>query len=260
MNLTILENLIWASSFASNLTLLLVLIIKGRWRRFPFFTAWIVFQVLLTISLFALYRLGDDALYSKVYWSTGTIDFLLQLCVIVEMSRIVLRPAGVWIYSTRKRFTLLAVSGTLLAITVTFILHPEAHTSLEVWEMRADLFTSLMFVEVFLAMMGTANKLGLRWSMHVMRLGQGLLAWATVAVVVDALHTLLGHYRWFSALENVRSIVWVVAAIYWIFGFWKPEPESSMPPRNAEKYLVDLHQQVQYDLARTEGSHLRGRE
>ena len=260
MNLTILENLIWASSFASNLVLLLVLIIKERWRRFPFFTAWIVFQVLLTITLFVLYRLGENALYSEVYWSTGAIDFLLQLCIIVEMSRIVLRPAGIWIYSTRKRFILLAVSGTLFAIAATFILHPEAHTSVEVWEMRADLFTSLMFIEVFLAMMGTANKLGLRWSTHVMKLGQGLLAWATVGVVVDALHTLLGRYRWFSALDDVRSIVWVVAATYWIFGFWKPERESKAPLNKAEKYLVDLHEQVQYDLARTEGTRLRGRE
>jgi hypothetical protein len=260
MNVTAIENLIWASSFASNLILLLVLIIKGRWRKFPFFTTWIGFQVLLTITLFALYRLGENALYSKVYWSTGVIDFLLQLCIVVEMSRIILRPAGVWIYSTRKRFTLLAVSGTLVALVATFILHPEAHTSLEVWEMRADLFTSLMFVEVFLAMMGTANKLGLRWSLHVAKLGQGLLVWATVGVLVDALHTLLGRYRWFGALEDVRGIVWIVAAVYWIAGFWKPERESGPSSKNAGKYLVDLHEQVQYDLARTQGSRSRGRE
>lgn len=260
MNLSTLDNLIWVSGFVLNLALLLVLIIKGRGRKFPFFTIWIGFQVLLTITLFALYRLGENALYSKVYWTTGIIDFLLQLCIVVEMSRIILRPVGVWIYSTRKRFLLLAVVGTLFAIAATFILHPEARTSVEIWEMRADLFTSLMFVEVFLAMMGTANKLSLRWSTHVMKLGQGLLAWATVGVVVDALHTLLGRYRWFSALDDARSIVWVAAAIYWIFGFWKPEDEPKPPSKNAEKYLVDLHAQVQYDLARTEGSHSRGRE
>jgi hypothetical protein len=260
MNVTAIENLIWASSFGSNLVLLLVLIIKERWRRFRFFTTWIAFQVLLTITLFALYRLGENALYSKVYWSTGIIDFLLQLCIIVEMSRIILRPAGVWIYRTRKRFTLLAVSGTLVALVATFILHPEAHTSVGVWEMRADLFTSLMFVEVFLAMMGTANRLSLPWSTHVVKLGQGLLAWATVGVLVDALHTLLGRYRWFGALEDVRGIVWIVAAIYWIFWFWKPERESGTSWKHPEKYLVDLHEQVKYDLARTEGSRLRGRE
>ena len=260
MNLSILENLLWALGFVSNLTLLLVLIVKGRWRNFLFFTTWIGFQVLLTITLFALYRLGENGLYSKVYWSTGIIDFLLQLCIIVEMSRIVLRPAGTWVYRTRKRFTLLALFGTLLATAATFILHPEAHTTLEVWEMRADLFTSLMFVEVFLAMMGTANRLSLRWSTHVVKLGQGLLAWATVGVLVDALHTLLGRYQWFSALENVRDIVWIAATIYWIFGFWKPERESGIPLKNGKEYLVDLHQQVQYDLARTEGSRSRGRE
>jgi hypothetical protein len=260
MNLTTVENITWASGFACNVLLLFVLVIKERWRKFAFFTTWIGFQVLLTITLFVLYRQGENTLYSKVYWSTGVIDFLLQLCIVVEMSRIVLRPAGVWISSTRKRFVLLTVAGTFLALAATFILHPEAHTSLEVWEMRADLFTSLMFVEVFLAMMGTANKLGLPWSTHVMRLGQGLLAWATIAVVVDALHTLLGRYQWFGALEDLRSIVWIAAAVYWIFGFWKPEREFVMPLENAENYLIDLHDQVQYDLSRTEGSRSRGRE
>jgi len=252
MKITTLENVVWASSFVLNACLLLVLVAKQRWREFRFFTAWIAFQVVLTIALFVIYREGSSRLYSQVYWSTGILDFLLQICVVVEMARIVLRPTGTWIHAARNRFLFFAALGTLMAAGATFLLHPAAHTSLEVWELRADLFTSMMFVEVFLAMMGAANRLGLQWGTHVMGLGQGLLAWAGVAVVIDALHNLLGRYRWYSNLEDVRSIVWIAAVMYWIVIFWRPQKERLPLSPEMQKYLVDLHSQVGYDLSRTE--------
>jgi len=247
MNVTTFEDVVWALSFLVNACLLLVLVVKQRWKEFRFFTAWIAFQVLLTIALFAIYRWGSAKLYSKVYWSTGILDFLLQICVVTEIARIVLRSRGSWIHDSRKRFIFFAVLGTLFAASATFILHPSAHTSIEVWEMRADLFTSLMFCEVFLAMMGSANRLGLQWDTHVTGLGEGLLAWGSVAVIIDALHTFLGRYRWYALLEDLRSLVWIGAAVYWIIVFWRPQKEKPPLSPEMQKYLVDLHQRVKYD-------------
>lgn len=247
MNVTIFEDVVWALSFLVNACLLLVLVVKQRWREFPFFTAWMGFQVLLTVALFAIYRQGSAKLYSEVYWSTGILDFLLQICVVTEIARIVLRSRGTWIHDSRKRFIVFAVLGTLFAAAVTFIMHPSARTSNEVWEMRADLFTSLMFCEVFLAMMGSANRLSLQWDTHVMGLGEGLLAWGSVAVIIDAMHTFLGRYRWYALLEDLRSVVWIAAGIYWIIVFWRPQTEKPPLSPEMQKYLVDLHHRVQYD-------------
>jgi hypothetical protein len=257
MNVTVFENLVWASSFVINACLLFVLVAKRRWRAFRFFTAWIAFQVLLTITLFAIYRGGSAQLYRDVYWLTGILDFFLQISVVIEMAEIVLRPTGTWIRDARKRFVLFATGGTLVAVIATFVLHPSVHTSLEVWEMRADLFTSMMFVEIFLAMMGSANRLGLQWGTHVMGLGQGLLAWATVAVVVDALHNLLGRYQWYYSLEELRSVIWIAAGVYWIVIFWRPEKERLPLSPEMQKYLVALHSRVEYDLSRAERSSSR---
>jgi hypothetical protein len=254
MTVTAFENLVWAGSFLVNVCLLLILVVRQRWRKFCFFTAWIAFQVSLTIALFAIYREGSARLYSEVYWLTGILDFLLQICVVVEMARIVLRPTGAWIPEARKRFILAAILGTAVAVGSTFLVHPSARSTLEVWEMRADLFTSMMFVEVFLAMMGSANKLGLQWGTHVMGLGQGLLAWAAVAVLVDVSHNLLGRFRWYYGLEDLRSLIWIAAAVYWIVIFWRPEKERLPLSPEMQKYLVELHADVQYDLSRTEDS------
>jgi len=254
MNVTTFENVLWALGFLVNACLLLVLVVQQRWREFPFFTAWIAFQVLLTIALFTIYRQGSAKLYSEVYWSTGILDFLLQICVVIEIARIVLRSRGSWIHDSRKRFIFLAALGTLFAAAATFIMHPSAHTSIEVWEMRADLFTSLMFCEVFLAMMGSANRLRLQWNTHVMGLGEGLLAWGSIAVIIDASHSFLGRYRWYALLEDLRSIVWIGAGMYWIIVFWRPQKEKPPLSPEMQKYLVDLHSGVQYHRSEVEES------
>jgi len=254
MSVTVLENVVWAASFILNVCLLTVLVAKQRWREFRFFTAWIAFEVLLTIALYLIYREGSARLYSAVYWLTGIVDFLLQICVVLEMARIVLRPTGTWVHEARRRFFLFATLGTVVAASAAFLLHPSAHNSLEVWEMRANLFASLMFCEIFLAMMGAANHLGLQWGDHVMGLGQGLLAWASASVVVDVLHQFLGRYRWYTPLEDFRSIMWVVATVYWIVMFWRPQKQRLPLSPEIQKYLIDLHNRVEYDLSRSQGS------
>lgn len=257
MNVTTFENVLWALGFLVNACLLLVLVVKQRWREFPFFTAWIAFQVLLTIALFAIYRQGSAKLYSEVYWSTGVLDFLLQIFVVIEIARIVLRSRGSWIHDSHKRFIFFAVLGSLFAAGATFIMHPSAHTSIEVWEMRADLFTSLMFCEVFLAMMGSANRLRLQWDTHVMGLGEGLLAWGSSAVIIDALHSFLGRYRWYALLEDFRGVVWIAAGVYWIIVFWRPQKERPPVSPEMQKYLIDLHSGVQYHRSEVEESATR---
>ena len=77
--------------------------------------------------------------------------------------------------------------------------------------------------------------------------------WSAIAVLVDALHNVLGSYRWFTGLDNVRITVWTAAAIYWAVVFWKPERNRTRSPE-MEQYLLGLHRRVKFDLSRSEES------
>jgi hypothetical protein len=257
VNITIIQNVIWAFGFIVNVCLLLVLVGKQRWKQFCFFSAWIAFEVLLTITLFVVYRAGSVGLYSAIYWSTGILDFLLQLSVVIEMARIILRPTGTWVHDARKRFLLFGSLGTLIAAVATLLIRPSGPSAIEMWQIRANLFTSMMFCELFLAMMRAANRLGLQWGDHVMGLGRGLLAWAAVNVIVDSLNDLLGKYEWFNTLDELRGIVWIAAVIYWIVVFSRPQREKKPLSAEMQQYLVDLGDHVQYDLSRTKQSSSR---
>jgi hypothetical protein len=254
MNLSTLDNALWAAGFAANVALVLVLVWKKRWREFPVFNAWMAFDALLTIALFGIYRKGSSRLYAEVYWLSAILDFLLQIGVVLEMARIVLRPTGTWLRDARTRFVVFGSLGALLAAAVACLIHPAAPTSLDAWEVRGNLFTSMIVCELFLAMMMSANRLGLRWSNHVMGLGRGLTAWAMVGFSVEALHGLLGSERAMSTLEDVRNIVWIGAVVYWAVVFWRPQTERLPLSPEMRKYLIDLHARVRYDLDKVRSS------
>jgi hypothetical protein len=244
MNFTTIQNVLWAVGSVAIIALLLVLIKKRRWGEFPAFTAWIAFLTAESIGMFVIYREGSARLYSVVYWLTVILDFFLQIGVVVEIARIVLRPTGTWLYDARTRFLISGIVATVVAAGTTLLVHPYAQSSLDVWEIRLNLFTGIIIVELFSAMMGAANRLGLQWGSHVMGLGQGLFAWSAVAVLVDALHNLLGRYRWFTTLDELRGIVWIGSLIYWTVIFWRPQRERKPLSPDMQKYLVDLHNRV----------------
>ncbi|HTZ89738.1 MAG TPA: hypothetical protein VMA71_05325 [Alloacidobacterium sp.] len=248
MKVSLLDNALWAASFAGTLILLIVLLFRRRWVQFPVFNALIGYYVLENILGFLVLRY-DRPLYPKVYWITFGFDFLLQVALIVEVARVVLRPTGTWLRDERTNFLISGIVGALIAAGLTFAVHPSVPKTIDAWGIRAYLFTSLIFCELFLVTMFAAQKLGLVWRNHVMGLGQGLTAWALVSAMVDVAHSYYGttHLHDFNMLEHVRTIAYIGAVVYWTVIFWLPEPERRPLSEEMQKYLVAMHSKVQYD-------------
>ena len=250
MDLKLLDYVLWVAGFVANAALLTVLILRHRWRKFPVFSALIGFDLILTVILFEIYRHGSVHLYTIVYWVSALIDFGLQVALIFEIARVVLKPTGTWAKDARATFLICGGIGAVLAIALTYAVHPTATKSLDDWQLRSRLFTSLLVSELFLAMMFAAHRLGLVWRNHVMGLAQGLTAWAVISLSVDAAHTYLGVIHDFTSLEYVSMFVYLGAQVYWIVTFWLPEPERRPLSPEMQQYLVALHEKVAYDLVR----------
>ena len=254
MTVSTLENVLWAAGFAGHAALLAILLIRKRARDFPVFTALVAYQAAISAVLFVVYRYGSNSLSTVTYWTSVLIDFAFQVALIFEIARIVLRPTGSWVRDARRSFLGLGAAGAVVAIALSFAVHPPSHNSLETWELRGNLFTSLLTCELFLAMMMTATRLGLAWRNHVMRLAQGLTAWAIVAVTIDTANSVLGWNRASPILEHVRMFTYLAALGYWITSFWLDEPERAPISADMQQYLVALHARVQYDLERVKRS------
>jgi hypothetical protein len=250
MNLTRLDDILWAASFVGHAALLFVLLWRGRWRTFPIFSLMIGYQIIVTISLFLTYRYGTRHGYTVGYWTAAAADFFFQLAIIFEMARQVLRPTGTWVRDARKSFLGWSALGVLVALGMAFSVKPTASSTLSLLEIRSILFTSLLTCEVFLAMIFAANRLGLPWRSHVMALGQGLTVWSLVAMLGTAAHLALGWNRHFLVLDHVRIFIYLAALAFWMVTFWLPERERTPLSPEMNDYLVALHGRVQYDLER----------
>ncbi len=249
MDLSTIDSVLWAASLIGYVALFLVLIYRGARRQFPVFTAYVGFHALSTITLYVLYGHASRHLYAVAYWSEDVIDFCLQVALVVEIARIVLRPTGTWVKDARRKFLLWGALGGLLALALAWAAQPPAATSLDAWEIRGSLFTSMLICELFTVMIFTSQQLGLGWRNHVMALAQGWATWALIAFGVDIAHNYLGAQRAFAPLEHLEMLGYLGALVYWIVMFWLPEPVRKPLSPELRQYLIELHERMHYDLS-----------
>ncbi|WP_446743997.1 hypothetical protein [Silvibacterium acidisoli] len=251
MESSTLSRLLWYAGFIETCVLTLVLLGRGRWRKFPVFSALMGFNVLRSAVLFTLIKTGLDAVYPGVYWSAACIDLVLQVTLVFEMARIVLKPTGTWVRDARKSFLLWGAVGALIAVGLSFAVSPETPTTFVSWLTKGRLFATLLMCELFASMAFASSRLGLVWRNHVMGLGQGFTVWALVVLCTDAIHSYYGPTTLVGRLEFARVIIFQAATIYWIITFWIPEPESRTLSDDMQEYLAALHRRVSVDLRST---------
>ena len=241
-----------------NAALSTVLIWKGRQRQFPFFTAWILFSVLFTILLFAAYRLGSPRLYRWIYWPGGLLDILFQVSVVFELAHHLLRSTVSSAGRTWRFINALMVTGVFVAFFLAWFVHPAGPGSLVAWEVRGDLFTSLLVCEFFTVIVFASQRFGLYWRSHAVGLGLGLTFWAIISLIVDLLHGYWGETAHFKTLDHLRMWAYLGTIVFWMASFWRDEPEKK--PLNAEMRdaILQITDRVSYDLAKVLGT--RGKE
>ena len=240
----------WAAGFLGHVALLLVLLVRGRWRTFPIFTALIGFNVFRTILLFFIYKYADTGTYAVVYWIASYLDLALQVGIVYEMARVVLKPTGSWVRDAKKTFLLLGLAGAIIAVAIAYTMHPSSSDPFELWQERGNLFSVMLTLELFVSMALVSNQLGLVWGNHVMRLGQGWAIWALVDLIAEGA---LSHFgedsKWHGLTwDNIRILTYILVTIYWTVTMWIPEPKRRTLSPEMQNYLQNLHEQLQAEL------------
>lgn len=250
MHFSTLDKVDWAVASLATAVLLFVMLLRGRWRQFPFLTAWLAFQTIRTVGLAESYARNSLFWYAHIYWPGLWIDFALQLAVVIEIARIVLRPTGTWVRDSRARFAAAGIAGAVVAAGVLWWISSSGSVRQISWQIRGNLFTSLVICELFVVMSMTANRLGLGWRNHVMAVGQGLTAWSSLMVLKTALQSLPGSQHLNLALEDARGFTYASAILWIIVRLWVPEPERQPIAPELQQYILALHRRVEYDLRR----------
>jgi hypothetical protein len=253
MRLPLLDTALWAAGPFLNAALFCVICLRRRLRTFPVLASWCLFSIASTIALFFIYREGSHRVYAIAYWIVDGFDALLQIGVVAEVARIVFRPRGA-AGKHRSWFLPLILGAALIAFAIVRWIHPVSLTRVGIWEIRGDLFTSLIVSGTFTAVLLMSQRQGLHWRSHVMSIGYGLMVWAVVTLIIGLLHGYWGRYTHYLGIEHLRMLVYLGILLYWIVALWQNEPEKEPPSQEIHDAILQVTDKVSYDLAKVLGT------
>ena len=253
MKLPFLDTVLWAAGPVLNAALVAVMCLRRRLRTFPVLASWCIFTILSTIAHFFAYRAGDRV-YAFVYWTAEALDALLQIGVVIEVARIVFQPLGSPLRKSRLWLASLISCTVLISLAIVWWIHPAALTQAGVWQIRGDIFTSLVISGMFTLVLMESQRLGLHWRSHVMSIGYGLMVWAVLALVIGLLHGYWGRYSHYLEVEHIRMFIYLSMLGYWIVALWRDEPQKGSLSPEIQDAFLQVADRVSYDLAEVLGT------
>jgi len=254
MHLTGMDLLFWAAGLIAHVLLLLVLLVRHRAATFRFFTLLIADNVIRTVVLYFVVRLGSKHAYLIAYLSLGSVDLILQLCVVGEMASQVFRPLGNWAPDARVRLTWIVLASVAIGAGLTWLSAiPPGRTLLSTILIRGNFFSAVLMTELFAGMVALSVTVRLPWRTHATRIMQGLGFYSFVCILIEAGHSYLGldhNVRISVDLTYFRMITYLICAGYWIVMLWLDAPAPKTLPKEMEQQLLALQRQVEAYLQR----------
>lgn len=245
---SVLDYALWAATILANVALLAVLLVRRRCREFPVFTVFIAYQVVVSVALYIVFRYGHPHWYSRCYWTSIYLEFLLEMAVVWEIVRIVMQPTGTWARDAKKMFLLGGGIGVIVAAALSWLLSPPALTVFDHLNAQINFFAGLVICELFIVMLLTSKWHGYGFRNHVFALLTGWTGWVVVAMIADFLESYEGNKAYFPILDRVRVIVILLAIAYMAFQFWLEEPARRDIPPEVLKYVQSLHGRIKKDI------------
>lgn len=251
LNLSWLGKAIWLVGFIIETSLVFVLVFRKKLKGLPVFMPFIAYGSLKTIVLFLTSWYGTKREYFWTYWIGAFASDPIEYWLLAEIVRDALRPLKVWGKSIERSMliwaAIIVVTATLLAAGIG---GPEGAKSLELWQIRASLFSNTVMCCMLTVLATTVVSHGSLGRPHLVAVSRGLLVWSFSQLLLDFVHSIVGWNHNLQVLDYIREFLYLGVELYWVVVFWNPEkPRPPLPPE-AIAFMEALHDQVKSDLQR----------
>jgi hypothetical protein len=235
---------LWTLTFAAHLVLIVVLFGRDRARRFPVFTASIVFTALRLLVARLLLPGVSQMAGLEIVLVTAVIGVVLSLLVVVELARHAFRSA--------RREAWLAGALVVMAIgaAVLWFWGPWPHWT-EVkqgspWELlqllaqKGSLLVDVENIAVGLAIVLLGYRCGAGWRSHTQRIVIGLSTASIGELAVPEIwraiarhstpHSMAEYTHLIGLREklyNANSALFFAVLVWWIVCLWRDEPGTT---------------------------------
>jgi hypothetical protein len=230
MQMTTLDNVLWATIIIEDVILCFVLVARRRVRSFPVFTALIALDVARAVALVAIERAGTAAVYFYTYWSLAVADIALQFGVLYGVASKVFRPAGRWANDTTGALICLIVGSIATAVLLTWMPKPVVVLPLQQVILKGNFFSAVLMSELSVGILAISAWAGLSGTPHAAKIIQGFVAYSLCTLALETARTYCGvtkSSRVYDDLSHLRVIAYALCMAHWIISLWADAP----PPR-----------------------------
>jgi uncharacterized membrane protein len=227
--------------------LCIVLFRRGLARIYPIFT------------LYLLLNLAEDPIgwslnqrsiaYQHYYFVVTILDYVLQLLILYEISKNVLRPSK---QSIPLPIAPLATVGVLLcAIVAASFSHPVQAAGAEYLvriSLQVTFGLAILKLLLFGVLAGFAQVLGIGWKNHVLQLATGLAFYAGVSLLIQISSSHVSttdrsiYIAHLSRLMQIQSVAYNLTLIFWIWAFSRNEAQRKDFTPQMQEVLVTIAQ------------------
>jgi hypothetical protein len=257
-----LEQILWALVLAAHLVLLIVLL--GRDRRFPWFTALTVLSVVRLIADHLLHgKLTSIAFYWQSYVGIG-LEGVITILLLIELTRQVfasgkagriLKPRG-WLGWSMVMAAIAA--GVVWAWGRPWPTWAQLHGDPEQFHLLLTAITAIklmlaanmLALETGLLTLAFGKRFGFSWKSYPQQIMLGLSTNAAAILAIQATQDIIRRNvvqkiasvpreegqriyertaHLFSNLDNARNTIWLVVLLWWISWLWRDEPDGANP-------------------------------
>jgi hypothetical protein len=244
----------WLAGIVLEILLVIVLVLRGEYKRFPVFLAYVFYSVIEDPTLFWMSKYSSPASYYQASLVSLLIGSLLELGIMAEIAYKVLRPAR---ESMPRRVLLALAFFLLLGFAVTLFWTMDQNSSSRTFQLvfvrlrQINFSFAFLRLGLFALITGFSQMLGITWKNHVIRLAAGLAFYSAVSVVVQLTvsHLPQGNHDVYntdySLLGRTQVIAYLGALAFWVWSFvQKDAPRREFTPQ-MERILVTISQTAQ---------------
>jgi hypothetical protein len=222
----------WLGSIAIEIVLVLLIFRRGVHKRFSFFCAYILFDLVKAIVFpAAALLIKIPHLYSYLYWLSLPIEYALTFLIVVQVFAFIFR--GHILDSSRPIRIFLLCILALFALSALLVLFPGIPQSAATGLILAlNRSTELFICGLLIFMWAYSARLGLSFHDHVWGIVFGLGIYSGISLIAAAISAAVGQActGWISQLPHTA---YFASTIIWTTYLFRPEPEH--PPLSAEQ-------------------------
>jgi hypothetical protein len=239
MRLLTFDSIAIAAGVLLQASLCVVIFRKGLARLYPIFVIYLLLN-LAEDPLSLYWNRGSDA-YTRYYFVVTILDYIIQLLIVFEIGKNVLRPSKRSIpFPLAPVVTVSVLLCALVAASFSPQVQFAGDGNLFQMSLRVTLGLAILKLLLFAALAGFAQVLGIGWKSHVLQLATGLAFYAGVSLLVQIASSHISgadssYLSHMSTLSQMQSGAYNLTLIFWIWAFSRNEaPRKDFTPQMQE--------------------------